>query len=110
MRCKHCKTKVDKENLYQAGLYYFCDRNHAVQYALDNKDKGKRKIEKEKNKEFNARKREFKLNDLPKQLKLTQQAFNKLRKLQEFEWFKIRGLEPECISCGKTKMDWCCGS
>jgi len=54
-------------------------------------------------------KREFKNNDLSHQKKLTQDVFNKLRRLQEFKWFRDRGLEPECISCGKTKMDWCCG-
>jgi hypothetical protein len=39
----------------------------------------------------------------------TQAAFNKMRVLQEKLWFKERGLEPECISCGKQNMDWCCG-
>ena len=47
--------------------------------------------------------------DLTKQHALTQKAFNKLRKLQEFKWFRDRGIEPHCISCGKTNMDWCCG-
>lgn len=43
------------------------------------------------------------------QHKLTQKAFNRMRVLEEMEWFRTRGLEPECISCGKTRMDWCCG-
>ena len=46
--------------------------------------------------------------DLSKQKALTRVVFNKLRRLEEFKWFKDRGLEPECISCGKTNMDWCC--
>ena len=50
----------------------------------------------------------FVANDLAHQKKLTQNVFNKLRKLEEFEWFASRGLEPECISCGKKNMDWCC--
>mgnify|MGYP003638302623 CR=1 FL=1 len=48
-------------------------------------------------------------NDRAHQLYLTQLVFNKLRKLQEYEWFADKGLEPECISCGKKNMDWCCG-
>lgn len=52
---------------------------------------------------------EFNRNDRKWQLKQTQRSFNRLRKLEEFKWFEDRGLEPECISCGKTKMDWCCG-
>ena len=36
----------------------------------------------------------------------TQPIFNKMRRLEEFLWFKTRGLEPECISCGKKNMDW----
>lgn len=32
-----------------------------------------------------------------------------MRVLQEKLWFKARGLEPECISCSKQNMDWCCG-
>jgi hypothetical protein len=32
-----------------------------------------------------------------------------MRVLEEKLWFKERGQEPYCISCGKTNMDWCCG-
>lgn len=40
---------------------------------------------------------------------LTQKAFNKMRVLQEKLWYIERGLEPVCISCGKSNMDFCCG-
>ena len=53
-------------------------------------------------------KRVFNNSDLSHQKQLTQDVFNKLRKLQEYKWFADRGLEPECISCGKKNMDWCC--
>lgn len=46
---------------------------------------------------------------LPRQHKLTQKAFNKMRVLEELVWFREKGIEPECISCGKPNMDWCCG-
>ena len=56
-----------------------------------------------------AAKKAFYDKDLKWQHKQTQPVFNKLRKLQELKWFKDKGLEPECISCGKKDMDWCCG-
>lgn len=65
-------------------------------------------IKKQKKKDV-ARKKAFYGDDLSWQHKQTQKAFNKLRKFQEMKWFTDQGLEPECISCGKMYMDWCCG-
>ena len=65
-------------------------------------------LKKEKKKSA-AAKKAFYENDISKQLELTKNVFNKLRRLQEFKWFADRGLEPECISCEKKNMDWCCG-
>ena len=48
-------------------------------------------------------------NHLSTQLSRTQKVFNKLRVLEELKWFSDNEIEPECISCGKNKMDWCCG-
>lgn len=74
-----------------------------------NKAKEAKKANREANKEHLIAKQVFKANDLRLQLNLTQKVFNKMRKLEEIEWFNSRDLEPECISCGKTNMDWCCG-
>jgi len=52
---------------------------------------------------------EFNKRDLGWQHKLTQKAFNRMRVLEELEWFKREGCDPYCISCGKYNMDWCCG-
>jgi len=52
---------------------------------------------------------EYKRKNVDWQHEKTQKVFNKLRRLEEFLWFYEQGLEPECISCGKIKMDWCCG-
>jgi len=65
-------------------------------------------IRKQKKKDV-AHRKAFYEKDLQWQHKRTQPVFNKLRRLQEFKWFADRGLEPECISCGKKNMDWCCG-
>jgi hypothetical protein len=43
------------------------------------------------------------------QHKKTQPVFNRMRVLEEIKWFRDLGREPECISCGKTNMDWACG-
>lgn len=56
-----------------------------------------------------VKKKTFRLSDTNHQHDLTQAVYNRLRVLQEKKWFADRGLEPECISCKKTNMDWCCG-
>lgn len=40
-----------------------------------------------------------------------QPIFNEMRRLQEYKWFKDRGLEPVCISCQKPlgNDQWCAG-
>lgn len=68
-----------------------------------------KKQDKKSEDKFQELKAKVKANDVPKQHKLTQPVFNKMRVLQEKLWFKERGLDPECISCGKTNMDWCNG-
>lgn len=85
-----------------------CAISIATQKRLAKADRDARKQEKVERKAHRARKKKFYDNDLTKQLKLTQTVFNKLRKLEEFKWYQDRGLEPECISCGKKDMDWCC--
>jgi len=62
-----------------------------------------------RNKEIRKAKRDHYRSSLQWQHKKTQAEFNKMRRLEELLWFLERGKEPECISCGKTKMDWCCG-
>lgn len=43
------------------------------------------------------------------QHKQTQPVFNRMRRLEELLWFQERGIEPYCISCRNTHMDWACG-
>lgn len=54
-------------------------------------------------KEARKAKADFYKQDRSKQLDLCQTVFNKLRRLQELKWFRDRGIEPSCISCGKPK-------
>lgn len=52
-------------------------------------------------KQTKVMKKEHYQKDLRWQHKQCQPIFNKLRRLQEFKWFKDNNLEPTCISCGK---------
>lgn len=55
--------------------------------------------------------KEFKRQDLKWQHKQTQKVFNRMRVLEELLWFRKRGKDPECISCGLPLGgdQWCCG-
>ena len=106
-KCKNCGERV-RDYIVLNNVAY-CSFESAVQYGNKNKAKGAEIVRKASDKKHAARKKEFKLSDITHQHKLTQASFNRLRVLQEKKWFADRGLEPECISCGKQNMDWCCG-
>ena len=79
-----------------------CSPKCALEYAKNKRVKTQRKEAKAAILEMNRK-------TLKWQHEQTQKSFNKMRVLQEKLWFKERGRDPECISCGKTNMDWCCG-
>jgi len=94
-----CDTIFSPRN----GFHTTCSISCAQEYARHKTDKRKKKA-------WAQEKREWKIdNDRPHQDKLTQQVFNRVRVLQEKIWYKSRGLEPVCISCGRPNMDWCAG-
>lgn len=66
---------------------------------------------KEASKKAKQKKKEFYQKDIRWQHRQCQPVFNKLRRLQEFKWFKDRGIEPYCISCGNELGGdtWACG-
>lgn len=103
--CRECKFTFEPRN----SLQVCCNMACAITYVRKKELAKERKAEKVVKNANSDQKRQFRTSDVPKQLALTQKAFNKLRKLEEVKWFTDRGLEPECISCGKTHMDWCCG-
>lgn len=111
-KCRYCKTKFEAFNSTER----FCGIPHAMAWlatpeGVEASKKAKsKKVEREAK---SARKAKSDLNRRTKswQLERTQNAFNKMRRLQELKWFKDRGLEPECISCQVrlTSKNWCCG-
>lgn len=109
--CKLHKEYITTFIKVPAGV--FCTYKAASEWA---RAKVAEKAQRMRNKAIKAekskhikQKKSFKRNDVSHQHKLTQPVFNRMRVLEEMEWFKSKGQEPECISCGKTKMDWCCG-
>ena len=106
LKCVNCKLRYPREQMRKMPVGNFCTIYCISDYAAK---KGKKAVKDKQKKDDALQKKLFKINDTRKQLELTQKVFNKLRRLQEFEWFRSRGLEPECISCGKKKMDWCNG-
>jgi len=108
-KCKLCGESKIRETMFICGVSAYCNKESAIKWAIENQSKGRKKIDKLEHKKDLIRKNVFKGSDTKWQHTQTQKAFNKLRKLQEIKWYQDRGLEPECISCGKTNMDWCNG-
>ena len=99
--CKGCGERYEKEDNHEP-FRNWCSFDCAILIARKSKEKAYKKETTKLKKVFNS-------NDLGRQHDLTKTVFNKMRRLEELKWFHERGLEPECISCGKINMDWCCG-
>lgn len=112
-KCKHCGIYSKVEEGYQAmNRSFFCSEDHAVEWA---REKAASKVVKAYHQKYKKEKQtraiDLRRKDIRWQHKQTQNAFNKLRRLQEFKWFQDRGLQPVCISCGKPLGGdvWACG-
>jgi len=102
-KCRQCRKLFKPVNSLNIACGFEC----AVKLAQTPKGKDHRlKAVKRENK---ADLKLLNRKSLPWQHKLTQKAFNKMRTLEELVWFKEKGIEPHCISCGGKAMDWCCG-
>lgn len=100
-KCRICKAKFEPYSSLQVA----CSPKCAIQVARQDAEKKAAKAAKQ----ARAERAEFNRRDVGWQHKQCQRVFNRLRVLEEMQWFSERGMEPECISCGKTRMDWCCG-
>lgn len=111
-KCGYCKKKfTPKYSSTEKCCSPQCSYDYLTKTEAGQKAFAKTKASSlvRKQKEARKAKRDLDRNTLSWQLKKTQTVFNKMRRLQELKWFYDRNLEPECISCAKTKMDWCCG-
>jgi hypothetical protein len=100
-KCRACPNKFEPFNSLQVACSVGCARKVARKQIEKKAEKAA--------KQARAERREFNRRDLNWQHKQCQRVFNRMRVLEELQWFRERGMEPECISCGKTHMDWCCG-
>lgn len=98
---RQCITFLSKKGL--------CSEDCAVSHGLELAEKNRKRKEAKDKAKARGEVKELNRRDLGWQHKQTQKAFNRMRVLEEKLWFRERGMEPECISCGKTNMDWCCG-
>lgn len=115
-KCKFCGEYKTASEGVKVPAGWFCDIDHVMEFVKASnakaKDKAAAKVKrdiKEQKKANRKALRDFNRKDLRWQHKQTQKAFNKMRVLEELKWFSDKGIEPYCISCGKTNMDWCCG-
>ena len=113
MKAKRKKCDICKELFWPRNSFQVVCYKPACAIAFT-KDKAKvtaqrKRLTEAQNASDRAALREFRAKDVQYQHKLTQPKFNRMRVLQELKWFEERGLEPECISCGKTKRTWSCG-
>lgn len=93
-RCPYCKKYNLIEDAKKVNNSYFCSLDHAVQYAIKNKLKGKNKIEKDFNKETARKKREFRASDLKTRKKYAIIACH--------AYIRERDKEKGCITCGRS--------
>ena len=107
-RCTNCKGYFPTDSMVRVTAGNFCKQECIIEYGMRKTNKLLVDTRKAKKKVNSKEKSDYYAKDLPKQKKLTQDVFNKLRKLQEYKWFADRNLPPTCISCGKENMDWCC--
>jgi hypothetical protein len=106
-KCRGCGDKFTPERSFQVVCNAACSYTYI---------QNKKRTEKEKKISDSKKANRKALVDLNRrdvrwQHKQTQKVFNKMRVLQELLWFKERGEEPVCISCGKPLGgdQWCCG-
>lgn len=108
-KCGYCGQRKPAESMHIVGVQAFCNVDHWIENQVKSKDKLVKKGDRIRRTTNRKNKLEFDKKDIKWQHKQTQRVFNKMRVLEELLWFKERNLEPECISCGKQNMDWCCG-
>jgi len=108
-KCINCGKFERVETMIIARIGAICGDICRKDLALNHYEKIRNHLKKEQKAKDTQVKKAFNANDVPQQHKLTQTVFNKMRRLQELVLFKSLNQEPECISCGKTNMDFCCG-
>lgn len=117
-KCTGCGDRFAAETMIKLPAGHFHTIDCATTYAQEKQQKARerqqakaRRQQQEERKADRKALAELNRKDVRWQHKQTQKAFNKMRVLEELLWFKERGLEPTCISCGNPLGgdQWCCG-
>jgi len=109
-KCTRCKTEIPSvKNSNPLESLGFCAINCMARHGIEKAEANKSREIVKKKKKSRSDLAALNQSDVNWQHKQCKTSFNRLRVQEEFQWFAERGLEPECISCGKKNMDWCCG-
>ena len=118
LKCCGCKERFEADTMLSLPAGNFHSKDCAILYATAKQERSRARLKAKAGKEkrvadkaTRAATKAAKKKDLRWQHKVTQAAFNKMRVQEELLWFKDRGLEPTCISCGYLLGgdQWCCG-
>lgn len=88
LKCTYCKDRFPREQMISAPVGNFCTEDHKVKYAIANRDKGKKVLEKE----HRRKKREFYQKDIKTRREAAVYWFNR--------YIRLRDAGSPCISCG----------
>jgi len=110
-KCKapSCSNIFDRDK--SRPFVTWCCNDCAYEISMVNLKKSREKAAKKAKFEKEAPTRalkEYNRKQVKWQKPRTQDAFNRMRVAEEMLWFKVRGIEPYCISCLRTNVDWCC--
>ena len=110
-KCCGCKDRFEAETMMTLPAGQFHSMDCAISYSNAKQERARARLKVKAGKATRAATKAAKKKDLRWQHKVTQAAFNKMRVQEELAWFKDRGLEPTCISCGNPLGgdQWCCG-
>lgn len=56
-KCKYCEKSKIRETMFILGLSAYCNKDHAVSWAIENQSKGRKKIEQSERKAINKAKK-----------------------------------------------------
>lgn len=113
-KCGGCGNRFRPEGQTFPGLVAWCSPECGYVVAQKRLPSVRKAQEREARAEHIAIKKErrgFYRKDLAWQHRQCKKSFNRMRVLQELEWFADRGMTPTCISCGKPEGGdiWSCG-
>jgi hypothetical protein len=93
-RCPYCKDYNKEEDAVEINNRYFCNQECVVQYAIKNKPKGKKKLEREFKKETVRRKKALRESDLTIRRKAAVRSCH--------AYIRERDKNKGCITCGAS--------